>query len=132
MIDQTIVEKQLLKELNNVGIPTSQVEREIPIASGYLYKVKIGDKTLGEDKMKLLEEYHAKNCKKVKHVAPVIIHTPKKNLLPTKNMPFVEIQVSEPKKKSEQPKPGSLADMMKEVRSAPGREVAKPYSRSKY
>ena len=58
--------------------------------------------------------------------------SPRKNLLPTKNMPFVEIKVTETKKKSEQPKPGSLADMMKEVRSAPGREVAKPYSRSKY
>jgi hypothetical protein len=129
MIDQTIIVTQILKELNNVSIPTSTVEKDLSIAPGYLWKVKKGKKTLGEDKMKLLEEYHAKNCKKVKHVAPVIIHTPKKNLLPTKNMPFVEIQVTEPKKKSEQPKPGSLADMMKSIRSESGRSVAQPYKR---
>jgi len=48
MIDQTIIVKQFLKELNQVGISTSQVERELPIASGYLYKVKMGHKTLGK------------------------------------------------------------------------------------
>jgi hypothetical protein len=109
MIDQTIIVTQILKELNNVSIPTSTVEKDLSIAPGYLWKVKKGKKTLGEDKMKLLEEYHAKNCKKVKHVAPVIIHTPKK--------------------KSEQPKPGSLADMMKSIRSESGRSVAQPYKR---
>ncbi len=131
MIDQQLEVGKILTELKNVGFPTSKVEKELPISSGYLYKVKRGTKFMTEEKLEELRAYHLKHCKKVVHQSPVIIHTPKKNLLPTKNMPFVEIKVTEPKKKAAEPKPGSLSDMMREVRSAPGRSVAEPYKRSK-
>ncbi len=129
MIDQTIVVKQLLRELNNVSIPTSRVERELPISSGYLYKVTIGKKTLSEEMMKALEEYHAKNCKKVVHRSPVvIIHTPESKRPPALK-PKITIPIKESAKK--EVKPGSLADMMKSIRSESGRSVAAPYKRVK-
>lgn len=74
MIDQTIVVTKILNELNKADFSTATVEREIGIASGYLWKVKKGKKTLGEDKLKSLQEYHANNCKKVVRQAPVIIY----------------------------------------------------------
>lgn len=132
MIDQTLEVTKLLNGLNSVGITTSKVEKEMPIASGYLYKVKIGDKTLGPDKLKWLQDYHANNCKKVVHQAPVIIYTlPKKNdpvIKEVKN-PTIFIE-STPDKKSD-PKPGSLASMMKEINAETNRSVGTRYSRSK-
>lgn len=115
----------MLKELNYSSIPTSTIEKEIGIAAGYLWKVKKGRKHLGEDKMKLLEEYHAKHCKKVVHKSPVtIISMPKKE---SKSVPAKIIEI-----KSKELKPGSLADMIKSLRSESGRAVATPYSRKKY
>lgn len=124
MIDQTLIVTQMLKELNYSSIPTSTIEKEIGIASGYLWKVKKGRKHLGEDKMKLLEEYHAKHCNKVVHKSPVtIISTPKKENKPV-SAKIIEI-------KSKESKPGSLADMMKELRSEPNRSLGQSYKRSK-
>lgn len=70
MIDQTILVEKILKELNFAGIATSTVERELPISSGYLYKAKMGIKTLAPDTMKKLQDYHASKIKKEQ--APVI------------------------------------------------------------
>lgn len=88
MIDQTILVSKILKDLNFSGIATSTIEKELPIASGYLYKVKMGIKTLGEEKLKELQDYHAKKIKKDKEV---VIKIPSKN-------------VSQPAIKKEEPK----------------------------
>lgn len=130
MIDQSKQVTQILKELKNVGIPTSQIEDELPIAKGYLWKVKSGLKFLTEERLSDLEKYHAKNCKKVVHKAPVILHTQPKKQLP----PAVKPQITIPIKSKEEKaiKPGSLADMMKAARSESNRPVAAPYQRKKY
>lgn len=129
MIDQPLLVTGILKELNNVGFSTYSIETALGFSHGYLGKVKKGDKTLGEDKLKLLTDYHAKNCKKVVHQAPVIIHTPaKKNIIPEKELKVTDIK----SKSTKEAKLGSLADMMKAARSEQGRQVAQPYSRKKY
>ncbi len=121
-IDQSKRVTEILKALKNVGIATSQVEDELPIAKGYLWKVKSGLKFLTEDRLVDLEKYYAKNCKKVVHQTPVCN---KKTVVMSKKHPVIsKIEIKEAK-------PGSLADMMREARSAPGREVAAPYKRSK-
>ena len=133
MIDQTIIVKQFLKELNQVGISTFKVESELPISHGYLYKVTMGHKTLGEDKLLALQEYHAKQCKRVVHkspapLKPTIILAPKKEMPKAAPPKMIEIKSTPVKKEV---KPGSLADMMKAARSESGRAVAQPYKRVK-
>lgn len=129
MIDQTIEITRMLKELNNIGFPTSTVETELRFSSGYLWKVKKGHKTLGEEKLKEFTDYYKKHCKKVVHQAPVIIHKPKdKNIIPSSAPNVIEIKF----KSTKEATPGSLADMMRAARSESGRAVAAPYSRKKY
>ncbi len=108
MIDQTLVVDKILSELKAAKIATSTVEKEIEIAAGYLWKVKKGRKHLSEDKLKLLQDYHEKNCTtKIKAIKPVILNlpAPKKIITEPQEPKIIDITTTPVKK-------GSLASFL--------------------
>jgi len=88
---------QILKELKDIKIPVSSVEKEIGVGSGYLWKVKEGIKPLNDDKLKLLVDLRDKKCKpkvlpkkEIKKVVPKEIIPVIKNKSMPKGLSVVE------------------------------------------
>lgn len=116
-IDQPLLVDKILKELKDVRIPASTVEKELGIAAGYLWKVKDGRKRLSEETLAKLTTYYELH-KKPEMILPTVI----KNVHPK----------SAPKKEgAPAPQPGSLAAMMAEINADTKRVIGTPYKRSK-
>jgi predicted transcriptional regulator len=69
--------KKMLQELKDKKITVSKIEKDLNIPSGLLWKVKEGVKTINQERMDQLIEYHKKNTRPIFLSALNAVEAPK-------------------------------------------------------
>lgn len=58
MINQTVYLNKILPEFKQAGVTATEIEKHLGLSTGYLSKVKTGKRTLEEDNITKLQDFH--------------------------------------------------------------------------